>query len=418
MNPASPAVPVSLRRFRPFWLYWLTRVCLTSGFQILTVAIGWQVYSLTGSALDLGLVGLLQFLPRVLLVLVVGSVVDRFDRQRIVTVSLLVQAAVAALLGLGSAHAGFAVSRELIFALSVLIGTCRSFDMPAMQALLPNVVPPALLPPAVAAAASANEAATILAPALGGFLYALGAEFTYGLDLTLYLGGALLLSRLAARPSVPSQQRMTLDSLLVGVRFIKSRPDILGAISLDLFAVLLGGATALLPIYARDILHTGPWGLGLLRSAPAVGALMMSAYLMRFPIAQRVGRVMFAAVAVFGLATIAFGLSTSFGLSLAALAVLGASDMISVVIRTTFVQLETPDEMRGRVSAVNSLFIGASNQLGEFESGATAALLGTVPAVVAGGVGTLLVAALWMRLFPTLAQRHRLVQGPAADAAG
>ncbi|WP_024300961.1 MFS transporter [Pseudogulbenkiania sp. MAI-1] len=417
MNSASPAVPPSLRHFRPFWRYWLTRVCLTSGFQILTVAIGWQVYSLTGSALDLGLVGLLQFLPRVLLVLVVGSAVDRFDRKRIVMISLVVQAAVAAVLALGSMHAGFAVNRELIFVLSVVIGTCRSFDMPAMQALLPNVVPSSLFPPAVAASASANEAATILAPALGGLLYAVGAEFTYTLNLLLYLAGALVIATLPARRQESSQERMTLESLLAGVRYIRSRPDILGAISLDLFAVLLGGATALLPIYAGEILHTGPWGLGLLRSAPAVGALLMSAYLMRFPIARRVGRVMFAAVAVFGLATIVFGLSTSFGLSLAALVVLGAADMISVVIRQTFVQLETPDEMRGRVSAVNSLFIGASNQLGEFESGATAALFGTVPAVVLGGVGTLAVAALWMRLFPSLARRHRLVEETADSPA-
>ncbi|MBI3146804.1 MAG: MFS transporter [Pseudogulbenkiania sp.] len=415
MSPASPAVPSSLRHFRPFWLYWLTRVCLTSGFQILTVAIGWQVYSLTGSALDLGLVGLLQFLPRVLLVLVVGSAADRFDRKRIVLASLLLQAVVAGVLALGSAGAGWSVSRELIFALSVVIGICRAFDMPTMQALLPNVVPASLLPPAVAAAASANEAATILAPALGGLLYALGAEFTYTLDLLLYLAGALLIARLPVRPQEPSHSRMTFDSLLAGVRFIRRRPDILGAISLDLFAVLLGGATALLPIYARDILLTGPWGLGLLRSAPAVGALAMSAWLMRFPIARRVGQVMFSAVAVFGLATIVFGLSTSLALSLVALMVLGAADMVSVVIRSTFVQLETPDEMRGRVSAVNSLFIGASNQLGEFESGATAALFGAVPAVVLGGVCTLAVAALWMRLFPTLAQRHRLVE-EAADS--
>lgn len=418
MNPASPTADSSLRHFRPFWRYWLTRVCLTSGFQILTVAIGWQVYSLTGSALDLGLVGLLQFLPRVLLVLVVGSAADRFDRKRIVMASLLLQAAVAGVLALGSGGVGLAVSRELIFALSVVIGICRAFDMPTMQALLPNVVPPVLLPRAVAASASANEAATILAPALGGLLYALGAEFTYTLNLLLYLAGAFVIAPLRVRPQEPSQSRMTLDSLLAGVRYIKSRPDILGAISLDLFAVLLGGATALLPIYASDILLTGPWGLGLLRSAPAVGALAMSAWLMRFPIERRVGRVMFAAVAVFGLATIAFGLSTSFGLSLAALVVLGASDMISVVIRQTFVQLETPDEMRGRVSAVNSLFIGASNQLGEFESGATAALFGTVPAVVMGGVGTLAVVVIWMRLFPTLARRHRLVEEPADCPAG
>jgi len=402
-NPPFPD-PTSLRHFPPFWRFWFARVCLTGGFQILSVAIGWQVYSLTHSALDLGLVGLLQFLPRVLLVLVTGSIADRYDRRRIVATSMAIQALVAGLLLLGSRHWGFSTSRELIFVLSVVIGVCRSFDMPTMQALLPNVVPPTLLAPAIAATASANEAATILAPALGGLLYAVGAAFTYGLDMVLYLIGMVLVVSLTARRSEPLREKPSLDSLLAGVRFIKSRPDILGAISLDLFAVLLGGATALLPIYAGEILHTGPWGLGLLRSAPAVGALAMSAWLMRYPVKRRVGYVMFAAVAVFGLSTIVFGVSEHFALSLGALVVLGASDMISVVIRSTFIQLETPDEMRGRVSAVNSLFIGASNQLGEFESGITAAAFGTVPAVVLGGVGTLAVVGLWMRWFPALAQ--------------
>ncbi|MDN0074466.1 MFS transporter [Crenobacter sp. SG2303] len=408
MSNPPPPESSSLRHFPLFWRFWFARVCLTSGFQVLTVAIGWQVYSLTHSALDLGLVGLLQFVPRVLLVLVTGTVADRYDRRRIVAVSMAVQALVAALLLMGSRHWGFATSRELIFALSVLIGVCRAFDMPTMQALLPNVVPPQLLAPAIAAAASANEAATILAPALGGFLYAIGAAFTYGLDLAIYLIGMVLVATLNARRSESVREKPSFDSLLVGVRFIWSRPDVLGAISLDLFAVLLGGATALLPIYAGEILHTGPWGLGLLRSAPAVGALAMSAWLMRYPVRHRVGYVMFAAVAVFGLATIVFGLSEHFALSLCALVVLGASDMISVVIRSTFIQLETPDEMRGRVSAVNSLFIGASNQLGEFESGITAAAFGTVPAVVLGGVGTLVVVGLWMRWFPALAQRDTL----------
>ncbi len=257
-------------------------------------------------------------------------------------------------------------------------------------------------------AASANEAATIIAPALGGFLYALGAELTYGLSAASFLACLLLVSLLPSSRVLPTGQRVSLDSLLMGVRFIRSRPDILGAISLDLFAVLLGGATALLPIFARDILLTGPWGLGLLRSAPAAGALLMSAWLMRHPIRRRSGHIMFAAVAVFGFATILFGLSSSFPLSLLALMLLGSADVISVVIRGTLVQLETPDDMRGRVNSVNSLFIGASNQLGEFESGVTAAWLGAVPAVVLGGVGTLLVVVLWMRWFPQLAQRDQL----------
>jgi len=405
MNDAS----ASLRHCRPFWQFWLARVLLTGGFQVLTVAIGWQMYALTGSAMDLGLVGLLQFLPRVLLVLVTGVVSDRFDRRRVVAISLFIQALATLILLMGNLGQGWHVSRELIFVLSLVVGCCRAFDMPAMQSLLPNIVPANLLGQAIAMAASANEAATIIAPALGGFLYALGAAFTYGLSASCFLACLLLVSLLPSSRIIPSGQRVSLDSLLVGVRFIRSRPDILGAISLDLFAVLLGGATALLPIFARDILLTGPWGLGLLRSAPAAGALLMSLCLMRHPIRRRSGHIMFAAVAVFGMATILFGLSRSFPLSLLALMLLGSADVVSVVIRGTLVQLETPDDMRGRVNSVNSLFIGASNQLGEFESGATAAWFGTVPAVVLGGMGTLLVVVLWMRWFPQLAKRDQLV---------
>ena len=408
MNDAS----ASLRHCRPFWQFWSARVLLTAGFQILTVAIGWQVYALTGSALDLGLVGLLQFLPRVLLVLVTGAVSDRSDRRRVVAISLFIQSLAALTLLLGNLGMGWQVSRELIFALSVVVGCCRAFDMPAMQSLLPNIVPASLLGQAIAMAASANEAATIIAPALGGFLYAVGAELTYGLSAACFLACLVLVSLLPSSRVLPTGQRVSLDSLLMGVRFIRSRPDILGAISLDLFAVLLGGATALLPVFARDILLTGPWGLGLLRSAPAAGALLMSVWLMRHPIRRRSGHIMFAAVAVFGLATILFGLSRSFPLSLLALMLLGSADVISVVIRGTLVQLETPDDMRGRVNSVNSLFIGASNQLGEFESGVTAAWLGTVPAVVLGGAGTLLVVLLWMRWFPQLARRDQLVSSP------
>lgn len=396
----------SLLRHRPFLAFWLARVCTASGFQMLTVAIGWHMYALTHSVLDLGLVGLAEFLPRVLFMLHTGHVADRYDRRRIAALCQTAQCLIAVALVLGASTGN--VTREMIFGLAFLLGSARAFEMPTTQALLPNIVPDALFPSAVAASASAMQAATIAAPALGGVLYAFGAFWVYVPTALLYAVACALVLTLPSRQQLSAQGKATLDSLLVGIRFIRSRPDIFGAISLDLFAVLLGGATALLPVFTRDILLTGPWGLGLLRSAPAVGALLMSFWLAHVPIARNVGRIMFLAVGLFGVATIAFGLSTSFWLSLGVLVVLGAADMVSMVIRGAFVQLETPDEMRGRVSAVNGLFIGASNQLGEFESGLTAHWFGTVPAVVLGGVGTLIVTAAWMKLFPSLAQRDRL----------
>lgn len=405
----SDSTPQLLRQHRPFMAFWLARVFTASGFQMLTVAIGWHLYQLTGNVLDLGLVGLVEFAPRVLFMLHTGHVADRYDRRKVAALCQTLQGLIALALALGSATDN--VSRELIFALAFLLGAARSFEMPATQALLPNVVPPGLFPRAVAASASATQAATIVAPAVGGFLYAFGSIWVYGPTVALYAIACALMLGLDSRQQVPQRGRASLESLLAGIRFIRSRPDILGAISLDLFAVLLGGATALLPVFAKDILLTGPWGLGLLRSAPAVGALLMSLWLARFPVERKVGRTMFTAVGVFGVATIAFGLSTSFWFSLAVLVVLGAADMISMVIRGAFVQLETPDEMRGRVSAVNGLFIGASNQLGEFESGVTAHWFGTVPAVVLGGVGTLVVTGVWIRLFPGLARRDRLHNG-------
>ncbi|SPO57480.1 MFS transporter [Pseudomonas sp. JV551A1] len=405
----SDSAPQLLRHHRPFLAFWLARVFTASGFQMLTVAIGWHLYQLTGNVLDLGLVGLVEFAPRVLFMLHTGHVADRYDRRKVAALCQSLQGLIALALALGSATDN--VTRELIFALAFLLGATRSFEMPATQALLPNVVPAGLFPRAVAASASATQAATIVAPAVGGFLYAFGSIWVYGPTVALYAIACVLTLSLQARGQVAQRGRASIESLLAGIRFIRSRPDILGAISLDLFAVLLGGATALLPVFAKDILLTGPLGLGLLRSAPAVGALLMSLWLARFPFERNVGRTMFTAVGVFGVATIAFGLSTSFWFSLAVLVVLGAADMISMVIRGAFVQLETPDEMRGRVSAVNGLFIGASNQLGEFESGVTAHWFGTVPAVVLGGVGTLLVTGVWIKLFPTLARRDRLHNG-------
>lgn len=402
----SVEIPVALRHHRPFLAFWFARVCTASGFQMLTVAIGWHMYQLTGNVLDLGLVGLVQFLPKVLFMLHTGHVADRYDRRMVAAWCQAAQALIGLALVIGSVTDN--VSAMTIFILSFALGTARAFEMPVTQALLPSLVPAALFPKAVATSSSANQAATILAPALGGLLYALGSVWVYGPSMVLYAMAACLMLSLPARTTPLNKAPATLDSLLMGIRFIRSRPDVLGAISLDLFAVLLGGATALLPVFARDILLTGPWGLGLLRSAPAVGALLMSVALARFPIDRHAGRTMFTAVGVFGVATIAFGLSTSFWFSLLVLVVLGAADIISVVIRSSFVQLETPDAMRGRVSAVNGLFIGASNQLGEFESGVTAHWLGTVQAVVLGGIGTLAVTGIWIKLFPTLAKRDRL----------
>jgi MFS family permease len=391
---------------RQFVRFWLARLSGTTANQMLMVALGWQIYDITSSAWDLGLVGLFQFVPALLLTLPAGHVADRVHRGRIFAACMLTQGAAAVLLAAAS-QGGFA-TRELIFAISVVLGVVRAFQMPAQQALGPLLVPMQLLPRAIALSSGGIQAAIICGPALGGVLYVTGATTVYvcGAALSLLSGALALAVRYIERQSAAAASWST---VLAGVAFVWQRKVLLGAISLDLFAVLLGGATALLPIYARDILHTGPAGLGLLRAAPAAGALAMSVALTWWPLHRQVGYRLLAAVALFGAATLVFGLSTHFGLSLLALTVTGAADTISVVTRMTLVQMETPDDMRGRVGAVNSIFIGASNQLGEFESGATAALLGPVGSVVLGGVGTLLVATLWLRLFPALAQRDRMI---------
>ena len=397
-----------LWRQRAFVAFWCGRVSLTAGYQIVSVAIGWQMYALSGSAFDLGLVGLLQFLPRLALVLPAGALADRVDRRAIAATSMALQAAVALLLLAASAHWGLQPSRALIFAASAAIGACRAFDMPALQALLPQLVAPPQQGQAIALSSSSVQTATIVAPALAGFAYALGAGWTYALNAAADVVGVVLLLGLGTLAAAPRRVPMTLASMLDGVRYIRAERDVLGAISLDLFAVLLGGATALLPIYARDVLHAGPEGLGLLRAAPAAGALLTAAWLAHHPLRRGAGRVMFGAVALFGVATLVFAFSRELGLSLGALLVLGAADNVSVVIRGTLVQLHTPDALRGRVNAVNSLFVGASNQLGEFESGFTAALFGAVGATALGGLGTLLVVVLWMRWFPELLRRETI----------
>jgi len=372
---------------------------------MLGVAVAWQLYELTGSALDLGLVGLVQFVPMVLLTLVVGQVADRCDRRLIVIVCELSKAAAAVALAAGSL--GGWQSRSSILVLVALLGAVQAFENPAMTALVPEVVDRSLLAPAMAWVISAGQTAQIVGPALGGLLYVFGAAAAYfTAGATFVLAGALALGIRLERVA-RSREPVSLETVFSGVAFIWSRRVLLGSMSLDLFAVLFGGATALLPVYARDILGVGPVGLGLLRSAPAVGALATSVVLARYPLERRIGPRLFRSVVVFGAATAVFGLSTSFVLSLLALTVLGVADVVSMVIRVSLAQIRTPDRMRGRVSAVHSLFTGTSNQLGAFESGVLAALIGTVPSVLLGGVATIAVAGLWMLLFRELRRLGR-----------
>ena len=402
-----------LTQQRAYMRMWFARLFGTTGNQMLMVAVGWQMYELTGNAWDLGLVGLYQFLPALLLTLVAGHVADRVHRARIIAACLVTQAVVALILvsatqGWG-ASSGWA-SRELLLGISVMLGVARAFQMPAQQALTPMLVPPAMLPRAMAFSSGGMQAAVIGGPALGGLIFVAGATAVYATCAALFAIGCALVLLVRYEHTPPPREPVSMRTLLAGVEFVWRSKALLGAVSLDLFAVLLGGATALLPMFAKDILHVGPWGLGLLRAAPAVGALLASVVLTRWPLARRVGHTMLAAVALYGLCMVVFGVSTHFVLSLVVLAISGGADMVSVVVRQTLVQLETPNEMRGRVSAVNSVFIGASNQLGEFESGATAALMGPVGSVVAGGVGTLLVAALWFKWFPALSRRDRMTE--------
>ena len=390
----------SLLRRPPFAFLLSSRVLASMGFQMVGVAVGWQLYALTGSALDLGLVGLVQFAPMILLTLVVGQVADRCDRRLVVTVCEGVKATAAATLAIGTIWGW--QSKASLLAVVAILGAAQAFENPAMTALVPDVVTRPLIAPAMAWVISAGQTAQIAGPALGGFLYALGPGAAYFTSAALFVLSGALATVIRAERTARPREPITIATVFSGVAFIQSRRVLLGTMSLDLFAVLLGGATALLPVYARDILHTGPGGLGLLRSAPAVGALATSVFLARHPLERRIGSTLFRSVIVFGAATAVFGLSTNFALSLVALSVLGAADVVSMVIRSSLAQIRTPDAMRGRVSAVSSLFTGTSNQLGAFESGLAAALLGAIPAVLLGGLGTIAVAVLWMALFPEL----------------
>jgi MFS family permease len=401
-QPISANQPVSARALlshRAFLFFLLSRSLSRFSSQIAAVAIGWQIYDLTGSAFDLGMVGLVQFLPTALLVFVAGHAADRYERKRVVQLCQLVEAATALYLGVIT-YLG-AVSEVQIFVATFVLGIAGAFESPTTAALLPLIAPQGSLQRATAVASGAGQVATITGPALGGFAYAIAPHLAYAMMLLFWIFGMILTGFIQPRPQAVAKDTST-DNIFAGVRFIRSNPAILGTISLDLFAVLFGGVTALLPIYARDILQTGPMGLGVLRAAPAVGALLMTMVLARHAISRHVGMRMFQAVIVFGVATIVFALSSWMWLSVLSLAILGAADTISVVIRFSLVQLATPDEMRGRVGAVNFLFINASNQLGQFESGVAAALFGAMPAAVLGGVCTVAVALLWMKLFPSL----------------
>lgn len=399
--------PLSRPAFRHFVV---ARFGASLAYQMVAVAVGWQIYALSGSAMDLGLVGLAQFAPMFLLTLLVGHVADKYDRRRIVAVCMGIEACMALLLA--TASITDMASRPLVFTAVIIMSSARAFESPTISTLIPALVPRSLIPRATAWSASSNQVAQIAGPALGGLGYGLGSGWVYVAAAACYLLGCVSMASMTLERSPPRKEPTTWASLFAGIDFIVRRRVLLGTLSLDLFAVLLGGATALMPIFAKDILDAGPWALGALRSAPACGAILMTLVLARHSLRGRIGLILFGALSLFGVATVVFGLSRSVPLSVAALALLGACDSISVVVRSSLVQLNTPNEMLGRVSAVNTLFIGTSNQLGEFESGLTAAWLGPVGAAVLGGGGTILIAALWMVWFPEL-RRLRSLQQPA-----
>ena len=392
-------------RHGAFLRYWVSRFLATFAAQVVSVAVGWQIYDLTRDPFDLGLVGIIQFVPSLLLVLVTGTAADRFGRRLIMGISSLVEAAcslalmVLVLQGLSGPGP--------VFAVLAVFGVARAFFSPASGALVANLVPQEDFANAVAWNSSAWQMATIVGPVVGGLLYGLGPEVAYGSAALLMVAGGLLVFSIPKPAQRSSVDKPTLATLFAGFGYIRRERIVFGAISLDLFAVLLSGATALLPVYARDILELGPWGLGMLRAAPSFGAIFVALWLAAHPIRDRAGVLMLAAVVVFGIFTCVFGLSTTGWLSIAALALLGAADMVSVYIRETLIQLWTPDELRGRVNAVNMVFVGASNELGEFRAGMMASVIGTVPAVVFGGVGAVGVALLWAALFPEMRKvRH------------
>lgn len=405
--------PTSAFAYRAFVLYWLARFFNSFAIQIVSVAVGWQLYDETREPFLLGLVGLAQFAPALLFFLATGTAADRYDRRHVMSVCIALEAACTALIALFwilyVANGGDAHPIWPLFAVLTAFGVARAFLTPSMQALSANLVPREIFANAVAWNSSAMQTSFTVGPAIGGLLYGLSHQAPYAVAFAMF-ACALLCTLLIPKPPrrVATNEPRSAETILAGVRYIRSNPVVLGAISLDLFAVLLGGVMALLPVFARDILDAGPMGLGLLRSAAGVGALIMAVYLVRNPIRDHAGRIMFAGVVVYGLAIAVFGLSTTLWISIPMLFMMGAADMLSVNVRATLIQLATPDDVRGRVSAVNSVFIGASNEVGEFRAGTMAALIGTVPAVVIGGAGAIGIAAIFSRLFPDLYNRRRL----------
>ncbi|WP_436644155.1 MFS transporter [Microbaculum sp. FT89] len=393
-------------RHRGYTLYWAARFVSMFAIQIVSVSVGWQIYDMTRDPFDLGLVGLVQFLPALLLVLVTGAVSDRYNRRLIMAVCLLAEGACAAAL-LGLTVAGPSAVWP-IFVVLTFFGIARAFVGPAAQSLVANLVPPEDLNNAIAWNTSSWQIGTIVGPVAGGLLYGISAATALATALTLFSLGAVFMLFVPRPVQKTVPQKSNWETLIAGFRYVWREKVVLGAISLDLFAVLLGGAVALLPVYARDILDVGPWGLGLLRAGPGIGAVAVALYLAKRPIRDHAGLAMFVFVAAFGFFTVVFGLSTIVWLSIVALMLMGAADMISVYIRETLLQLWTPDAVRGRVNAVNLVFIGASNELGEFRAGISAALIGTVPAVVVGGIGTMAVAGVWAYLFPALRRARHL----------
>jgi MFS family permease len=397
---------VSALSHRPFVLYWIASMSAAFAAQIMSVSVGWQVYDITRNPLDLGLVGLSQFMPPLVLVLVTGLVADKFNRRAIMGLCLALEALCALAL------LAFTLSAPTnvwpVFAILVFLGIARAFFNPASDALAPNLVPREAIAHAISLNSMGWQAANICGPVAGGLLYGISGATAYGAALALVACAVLLVAAIGLVPQKSHAEETSLSTLLAGFAYIRKERIVLGAISLDLFAVLLGGAVALMPVFARDILETGPWGLGFLRAAPGVGAIAMALWLSRYPVRDRAGIVLFLWVAAFGFFTLVFGLSTWVPLSIAALVLMGAADMVSVYIRETLLQLWTPDDVRGRVNAVNRVFIGASNELGEFRAGVVAYWIGAVSAVVMGGVGTMAIAGLWARIFPELRTARRL----------
>jgi MFS family permease len=404
---STAADKASLLSYPPYVLYLLSRVLSTMAWQMMGVAVGWQVYEMTDSALSLGFVGLFQFIPVVLGTLVIGHVADHYDRKKVIAACQVGNAVAAAALAAGSMSGWLHV--DIVFLVVMLSGAFRAFESPTLHTIAPSIMPPSILSRAIAAGNTAQQSAVIIGPAAGGLLYAFGPQAVYVTCVISYLMAGVLISLIKLERSATPKRKVTLETIFMGFNYVRTRPILLGALSLDLFAVFFAGVTALLPVFARDILAVGPGGMGLLRSAPAVGALAASAVLSSLPLTRHAGKTMLGAVAVYGLATLGFGLSTNIFLSIAALALVGAANAVSVVVRQSLVQTRTPNDMLGRVMAVSAMFTSGTNSIGQLESGALAALIGTQPTVLLGGVAAVIVALSWGKLFPQLAAVHSVV---------